>query len=934
MKELLLAIFFLGATVQLSFAQDTGIKGRLTDTADNKSLDNSVVALLKHDSTLVGFTRANASGVFELRIPADTAINYLLMVTHPSFADFLDSVNLKNGEIRNLNLVYMLSKIKLLEEVIVRGNRSMFTRGDTTVFTADSFKVAEGANVEELLKKLPGIQVDRNGQITAMGETVKKVLVDGEEFFGSDPGIATKNLQANVVQEVQVYDRKSDQANFTGIDDGTRDKTLNLKLKEDKKRGYFGKIDAGGGIMEGAETSKDKDRYYGAAMFNAFKGKRKISAYGITSNTGFMNLSWEDGDRFGGGNSMEMVGDGVFIGGGGDRNSSNGIPVNYNGGFHYSNKFNEDKHSVNTGYKFVQIDAPGNTKRFSKNFAEGAAPWSTNYENNFVTSSKKHALNGTFETKLDSMNSIKLTMGGNMNLSDNQSASHSESTDDDTGNFLNRNENNNRSKLDQKSYNANLLWMHKFKKEFRSISVNAGVNASESKGDALVYSKTAFFNTSVGDSSVTIDQQNLVNNNNNNITSRIAYTEPLAKNFYMETSYSFATNKRQNNRDIFAKGSGGMYNDKIDSLSNDYEFNDISNSPGVSFRLTHKKLNASVGTVVGFTKYSQLNKTTGAGNDFNFTNHFPRANISYQIKPSERFWFSYNGNTSAPSLEQMQPIRNNTDQLNQYIGNPDLRPSFRHSFNTSYSSWKMLNQRSIWISLNGSFTQNAFSTLSNVRNGARTTQTVNANGIYNIGAYGSYNRLLSKKLNLSMGISPEFSLSNGVDFISTNNASVAKNNTRNERYLLRIRASMDKEKKYDFGLAPNISYNIAKGSISSLANAKYWAWGGDFWSTIYLPKNFELQNNLNAELRQTDKRFPTNNNFVFWDAELRKWLYKKELQVKFAAKDILDQRNGYNRNFGSSSFTETYNTILKRHFLLGLVWNFNKMGAGAPAQSN
>lgn len=927
MKKRLLLLFFLTAAVQFSFAQTTGIKGRLVDSADNKSLDNSVVALLKRDSTLVGFTRANAAGNFEFQIPPDSVQDYILMVTHPSFADFLDSINLKSGELRNLGLVHMLSKVKLLEEVIVRGNRSMFMRGDTTIFTADSFKVAEGANVEELLKKLPGLQVDRNGQITAMGETVKKVLVDGEEFFGSDPGIATKNLQANAVQEVQVYDRKSDQANFTGIDDGTRDKTLNLKLKEDKKKGYFGKIDAGGGIMEGAETAKDKGRYYGAAMLNAFKGKRKIAAYGITSNTGFMNLDWDDNDKFGGGNNMEMVGDGIFISSGG-WNSSTGIPINYNGGLHYSNKFNEDKNSLNTGYKFVQIDAPGNTKRFSKNFADATAPWSTNYENNFVNSSKKHALNGTFESKLDSMNTLKLTAGANMNISDNQSASHSESIDDGTGNFLNKNQANNRSRIDQTAYNANLLWMHKFKKEFRSLSINAGINTSESKGNALVYSKTDFFNTVIGDSSVTIDQNNLVNNNNNSVNSKISYTEPLAKDFYMETSYSFATNKRQNNRDIFAKGAGGNYDDKIDSLSNDYEFNDMSNSPGLSFRLTRKKLNASVGTVVGFTKYSQLNKSTGAGNDFNFTNHFPRANVSYQIKPSERLWFSYNGNTSAPSLEQMQPIRNNTDQLNQYIGNPDLRPSFRHNFNTNYSSWKMLNQRSIWVSLNAAFTQNSFSSLSYVRNGARTTQTVNTNGVFNINAYGSYNRLVSKKLNLSLGVSPQFSLSNGIDFIALNNGPVTKNTTRNENYSMRLRIATNKEKKYDISLSPNISYNIAKGSISNFANANYWAWGGDLWSTIYLPKNFELQNNLDAEFRQADERFPTNNNFVFWDAELRKWLYKKELQLKFAAKDILNQRNGYSRNFGSSSFTETYNTILKRHFLLGLVWNFNKMGAG------
>ncbi len=186
----------------------------------------------------------------------------------------------------------MIPKSKLLAEVIVKSGSPIRIKGDTTVYTADSFKVREGANVEELLRRLPGIQVDKDGKITAMGERVTKVLVDGEEFFGSDPGIATKNLRADIVKEVEVFDKKSDQAEFTGIDDGVKDKTINLKLKDDKKKGYFGKIEAGGGL---------KDKYNNSIMLNAFKGKRKIAAYGIMSNTGKTNLDWEDANNYGGG---------------------------------------------------------------------------------------------------------------------------------------------------------------------------------------------------------------------------------------------------------------------------------------------------------------------------------------------------------------------------------------------------------------------------------------------------------------------------------------------------------------------------------------------------------------------------------------------------------------------------------------------------------
>lgn len=923
MKKWLLLIFCF-CLIAPAFAQNTGVKGTLTDTTDNKSLENSVVAVLNTDTIMVSFSRAGANGSFTIKLP-DSTKKYLLLITHPSFGDYVDSISVNHGQVLDLKTIFMFSKAKLLEEVIVRGNRSMFMRGDTTVFTADSFRVSEGANVEELLKKLPGFQVDRTGQITAMGESVKKVLVDGEEFFGTDPGIATKNLRADVVQEVQVFDKKSDQSTFTGIDDGTRDKTINLKLKEDKKKGYFGKIDAGGGIMDDAQQTKDKARYYSAGMLNAFKGKRKIAAYGITSNTGFMNLDWEDNDRFGGGSNVEMTGDGIFINSGG-WNTSTGLPVNYNGGFHYSNKFNQDKHSINAGYRYVQIDAPGNTRTFSQNFTT-AAPWRMNATNNFVNNSKKHALNLTYEAKIDSFNTLKLTAGGNRNNSRNQSVYSAENIDDNSGNFINTSNRRSDNTSNQQAFNANLLWMHKFKKEFRTLSINTSFNTSESESDGLLYAKTDFYEGSVIDSTAIIDQQNLIDNNNNNISARLSYTEPIIKDFYMEMSYGLNYNRRNNIRNIYGPGSGG-YNQRIDSLSNNYEFNDMANSPGMSFRFTRKKLNASAGATVGLTRYQQVNKTDGREDEFYFTNYFPRANISYQIKPSERLWFNYNGSTNAPGLEQMQPIRNNTDPLNQYIGNPNLRPSFGHSFRLNYSNWKMLNQRSVWLSIDGGFTQNAFTSLSYIRNAARTTQTVNANGVYNFNFYADYNRLIAKSMNLRLGISPRFNINNRVDFMSVNNEPVIKNNTQNTSYRFQLTLNSDKEKKYDIYMGPYISYNIANATVSTAANAKYWAAGGYFSGTIYLPKEFELQTTLNGEYRQPDSRFPTNNNFTLWDAEIRKWMLKRKLQAKIVAKDLLNERNGYSRNFNSSSFTETYNTVLRRHFLVGLVWNFNNMGAG------
>src|SRR6187401_2920055 len=255
--------FLLLFIASSAYSQTQTLKGTLKDTSENRILVNTVISVLtKKDSVLVKFTRADKDGNFKIQGLKEGS--YILLITHPYMGDYFDNVEVKAAAPTDLGNVHLTPKSKLLSEVIVRSGSPIKIKGDTLVYTADSFKVRPGANVEELLRRLPGITVDKSGQITAMGERVTKVLVDGEEFFGTDPGVATKNIRADAVQEVQVFDKKSDQAAFTGIDDGVKDKTINLKLKDDKKKGYFGKVSGSGGLPA---------YYNNTAMLNAFKAK-------------------------------------------------------------------------------------------------------------------------------------------------------------------------------------------------------------------------------------------------------------------------------------------------------------------------------------------------------------------------------------------------------------------------------------------------------------------------------------------------------------------------------------------------------------------------------------------------------------------------------------------------------------------------------------
>ncbi len=382
----------------------------ITDTIEKKTLKNGAVLLLrKTDSILVSFTRTDQDGNFLLKnLPAG---KFLIQISYPAYGDYVDEIELKDSLSQiDLHQIMMTLKSQLLKAVIVTNNNTMHIKGDTTEYKADSFKVQANATVEDLLKKLPGIQVDKNGKITTQGQTVEKVLVDGEEFFGDDPTLVTKNLRADMVDKVQVFDKKSDQANFTGIDDGQKTKTINIKMKEDKKNGYFGKL-AAGAATDGYHDSQ--------LLFNKFKKKEKIALYGIVSNTGTAGLGWGDQNTYGGGNGMLSVdASGNIIGqddiSGWDGNySGSGYPLVQTGGIHYNNKMDNDKQSINLNYKILNLDVTGTTLTNS----EYILPDSSYYQNqqqHFKNQILRNKLSGIYEFDIDSSSSIKLNADGTL----------------------------------------------------------------------------------------------------------------------------------------------------------------------------------------------------------------------------------------------------------------------------------------------------------------------------------------------------------------------------------------------------------------------------------------------------------------------------------------------------------------------------------------
>lgn len=912
LSALLVAVLFLAIKTE---AQTISVSGSVKDTSQNKGVQNAVIALLHtKDSVLYKFTRTDANGRYSFsNIKAG---EYIVMTTHPYFGDVVTTLDLKDKETK-IPEIALTSKTKLLAEVIIKTGSPIRIKGDTTVYTADSFRVRPGANVEELLKKLPGIQVDKDGKITAMGEQVKKVLVDGEEFFGDDPGIATKNLRADVVKEVEVFDKKSDQAVFTGIDDGVKDKTINLKLKDNAKKGYFGKAEAG----------TDFSNYYNnSAMINAFKGKRKLAAYGIMSNTGQTNLDWKDNQNYGGSDNSNiefMDGGGIMITTEGDGdsyyNGRGGIPQNWNGGLHYSNKFNGGKQSLNSGYKLTKVNSPSGERNFTTNFT-GDSSYNSNSLSDGFSTKIKQSLNITFETNIDSANSIKFTAKGNLNNTKSNS-NYSQESISDKSLLINNITRRSTSETDNSSANSTLLWKHKFKKPARTLTANISYSVSDSRNESFLYSKNNYYKSGIPDRNDTTDQKNIKDNQTNTFSGNVTYTEPLAKDLFLSFTYAYSSASNINDRFTYVKDINAKYTTRIDSLSNSYLFRQTNNRPGISFRLAKKKYNFSIGTAVSVSHFEQENRSNNTTRKYNFTNFFPTASFYVKLKGYAGVRFNYNGSSKAPTLDQLQPIIDNTDQLNQYIGNPDLQQSFTHSVNANYNFYNVLQERGLWAGIYGSVTQNAFVSERTIDAFAKSTyKTVNANGNYYFGLYSSYNFKL-KKSKISISLGPNANVSRNVSFLNNQKAV----NT-NSSYGLRFGISKEKENKYELSFNPEISRVNAKNSINSSASANYWQGSIDANIKVTLPLKFRVENQVNFTAKEVDPRFPAKNKFTIWNASIKRSIFKEELEASVSVNDILNERRGYDRSFNEYRYSETYYNTLKRYWMLTLTWNFSKNG--------
>jgi len=911
-KGLALTLFSFLISVA-TFAQISSIKGTVKDTTEKKVLSLASVNVLRaKDSVLVKTVRTSNNGEFNIAsLPVG---NYIVMVSYPQYADFTDKITLSSTPL-TLSIA-IDTKAHILKEVIVKNTVSAIrVKGDTTEYKADSFYVTPNADVQELLKKMPGIQVNAKGEITAQGEKVNKVLVDGEEFFSDDPAVVTKNLRADVVDKVQVFDKKSDQAVFTGIDDGQKSKTINLQLKEDKKNGFFGKAEAGSNFNQFGN---------GKLMTNAFKGKRKIAGYVTTDNTKFDNLNWDEAQNYGdGGGITTEFGDGgmsmIMTSGDGEEGGSTGFPNQQSAGATFSNKF--DKGSVNTSAQYNRLIVNGLTSSYSKTILP------TNSIVNNTNSAqrnekKKYKLSTTDQWGTDSTGLFKLTLKAASVISDNTNSFTGGSFIPETGANLNSTARTTRNNTNDKTLNGSLSYRLRFAKKGRTISVNSDFNFGDKTQDGLLQAQNDYFNAS----NVIIKQETIAQTKAlTQLTSagsvNSVYTEPLGKNSFLIFNYKIGLAGNNSERNTF-DDRAGQPKIKVDTLSNHFKFNTVNNSGNISYRYAVKKVNFNIGTGIGSAKYSLFDYATNASRAVNFTNFIPSATFNFTPKQQKKFILSYVGNTQNPSLLQIQPIIDNTDPLNITVGNANLRQSFTNRFSFNYTTFKVIKNK--YVQLSGSFsnTNDAIATSSRIDAfGKSVNQYVNVDGNYNFGSGFYYDFELFKGIN--------FGMNTGINGGRYNNiVNGIKNTNDNISTRFGISFSQWGDKKINFWSSFDASNNKTVSSIRPGASTNFWTYRNNANIQFKFKKaKFFIDLSTDITVYQKTATFPNQRNIYLVHPSMRKVISKNDKwEAKLMIYDIFNQNQFVDRNITSNFISETTNNGIRRYALFSIIYNFSKNG--------
>jgi hypothetical protein len=938
MKQFRLFLISLALSVA---AHSQSIKGKLSDPADNKPLAGATLTLTSvKDSASFRNSVADSAGVFKFEgLSIDS---YFLKISFIGYDEYRQIVTISDS-IPDLDLKTLFvpkTTVQLSGVTVISKTPPVQQKGDTTQFNASQFKVNPDATVEDLIKKMPGITVARDGTVTTQGEQVKKVTIDGRDFFGDDASAALKNLPSDVVDKIQVFDRLSDQAQVTGVDDGNSQKAINIVTKAGMKNGQFGRVFAGYGT---------DDRYSLGGNMSFFKNNRRISIVGLLNNINQQNFGTQDllgvtsssgagrgggGPRGGGGGR----GGGGF--GGGQDNflvgQQNGISKTNALGINYSDKWGK-KADVSGSY-FYNNSNNGNDQVLNRqNLGQDTIKF---YDENSISQSQNfnHRINMRLEYKIDSSNS--LIISPSLNFQKNNSTNgYTAISSYNEGDIANESENTTTNFRSGYNFRNNILYRHNFGKKGRTLSFNFNTTFNNNEGESFVLSETRFYKGGVQTDST----QNQFTDNltkGYNLSSNLTYTEPIGKKGQLQFSYAPSYSKNKADQQTFQYDPGdGKYSEFDITQSNKFENIVKTQNGGITYRLGNSRDNQfAVGVSFQQSKLEseRIFPTTTFVNK-TFSNILPNLQWSRKISPKSSFRLFYRASTNAPSVNQLQDVVNSSNVLLLSSGNPDLKQQSSHFFSGRYTFTNTQKGQSLFANIflqasqdyitNATFRASQDSVIQQgiiLKQGSQLIKPINLDGYKSLRSFLTYSmplKFIKSNINLNGGFSYS-KLPGQVNYVNSI--------TDNYTYSTGIGLSSNINEYIDFNLSYSANFNTAKNDVQSQSNTKYVNQSAGAQINLLSKSGWFLQNDVSNQ-SYTGLSEGFNQNFWLWNAAIgKKFLKSRAAELKLSVFDLLKQNQSISREITANYIQDTQSQVLQQYFMLTFTYSLKNFGKAKP----
>ena len=950
MKKTLLALFLSFAGLSVMAQSKFNISGTVLDSETSETILSASVRILSlPDSSMVAGAATGADGTFNIKSVKKG--NYVVKVTYIGYQDKVIALNLneKKGRDQSIGYITIVPDSKLLQEAEVTANAAQVqVSGDSLVYNASAYRVAEGSALEELVKKLPGAKVDDDGNITINGKTVSKIMLNGKEFFLNDTKVAMKNIPTNMIDKLKTYDRKSDFSRVTGIDDGEEETVLDLTVKKGMNNGWFGNFDAGIGTEE---------RYAESLMLNRFVDNNQMTLIGGANNTG---------DRgFGGG------------GGRGWGRGGNGL-------------MNTKNLGLNFATSTEKLEAGGNV-RFRY---DGSDVWNQSAVQSFVTSagafrnsessrrSSQHEWNADFrfEWKPDSMTNIIFRPSGGLSRSkgynNSESASfnadpndvssdplddainHSEEVEGLLDMIVNTNVSRSQTYTDSRRLAGELQANRRLNNEGRNITFRATGNMSGSDSKQLSAAQIHYANSEVEDN---INNRYYSTPGRNRAYSlQLTYSEPIATKTYLQFSYRYNFSYNKSDRQAFVMDAatytdlanalnqyrydidgaigflvdnghklyGATEDEEANKLSQYSEYKNYNHTIGMSFRKVTDAFNFSAGvellpqrTVLDY-KYMGTEYPTITRNVFNFA---PNVDFRYNFNKQTNLRFFYRGRTSQPNIINLLDITDDSDPLNISKGNPGLKPSFSHNLRFNFNTFQMEHMRGIFAWGGATMTRNSISnrTYYNEATGVRTTKPENINGNWNAYLGGGFNMSLDKNNYFSVNNFTRLNYSHDVSYLDPTKYEDDRSKTNTLGVNENLGFSFRKD-WFEMSINGGMEYNHSRNSVITTGNLDTWSFSYGTEFNFNFDNGFSISTDLSESSRRGYASASMNTNEFLWNAQVSKSFLKgNALTISLQWNDILKNRSNISRAIDAYQSSDSRYNAIYSYGMLHVIYKLN-----------